>query len=465
MNEFYQLWEKALTYLEEQLPRVAYAGWIKNLHPYKMDGDMFLFEVSSDMHAEIMHEKYEAYIKGALAEAHSDFYGMPPQKIELDFVIPGSATEIPSPAKTEPEEPSERRTLGTPLDPKYTFDTFVVGNSNDFANAAAVAVAEAPGNAYNPLYLYGGVGLGKTHLMQAIGNHIKETYPDKRIVYTNAETFVNELIAMMSNRSNIAARQEFQRKYRDIDVLLMDDIEFITGKERGQEEFFHTFNALYNLHKQIVISSDRPPRAMDKLEDRMRSRFEWGMMVDIKMPDYETRAAILLQKARNKKKTDPNALPLSNDALHYMAAHENMDIRKLEGILETVAGYADYKKDALHLTEITEEIAREALGGYFGDSGERQLTPALIIEAVASYYKIKEEDLRGKTRKREFTLPRHIAMYLIRDLTDASYERIADAFSRDHSSVMHGCEKIKTALKTDADLKRAIADVKGKLRG
>ncbi|MEG2956861.1 MAG: chromosomal replication initiator protein DnaA, partial [Christensenellaceae bacterium] len=301
MSAFNILWEKTLNYLEEDLPMFQFNVWIKELKPIQQENETYFFEVSSPMHKNLMNEKYSEKIISIMQLVYEEIYGVKDAKITLEFLTPQEASNrIVNEIKPE----KTNKPVSSSLNPNYTFETFVVGESNKFANAAAIAVAQSPGHSYNPLFLYGGVGLGKTHLMHAVGNYVLKNNPEAEVVYVTSETFMNELIRMIqltNNNANIDIREKFRDKYRKVDVLLIDDIQFIAGKDVTQDEFFHTFNALHELNKQIIISSDRPPKEMEKLEERMRSRFEWGLVADIKMPDYETRVAILLKKAQMLK--------------------------------------------------------------------------------------------------------------------------------------------------------------------
>ncbi len=323
--------------------------------------------------------------------------------------------------------------MSTMLNPKYTFDSFVIGNSNRFAHAASLAVAESPAKAYNPLFIYGGVGLGKTHLMHAIGHYILHNNPKSQVVYVSSEKFTNELINSIKDDKNV----EFRNKYRNIDILLVDDIQFIAGKERTQEEFFHTFNALYEANKQIIISSDRPPKEIPTLEDRLRSRFEWGLIADIQAPDFETRMAIL------KKKADVEKLNIPNEVMVYIATKIKSNIRELEGALIRIVAFS-----SLTNKEISVDLASEALKDIISSKQTRQVTIDIIQEVVANYYNLKIEELKSARRTRNIAFPRQIAMYLSRKLTDMSLPKIGEEFGgRDHTTVIHAYEKISNNLK------------------
>lgn len=339
---------------------------------------------------------------------------------------------------------------GGTLNSRYTFDTFVVGKANHFAHAAALAVAEEPGFVYNPLFLYGGVGLGKTHLMHAVGHYALENHKGMHVVYVSSERFTNDMVNSIMNKS----MTEFRNKYRQADILLIDDIQFVAGKEQTQEEIFHTFNALYEENKQIVISSDRQPREIPTLEDRLRSRFEWGLIADIQAPDLETRVAILRKKALAEGYSTPN------EVLTFIAKHVQSNIRELEGALIRVMAYAD-----LHAKPVTPELALEALKDMVSASPVRLITISLIQEIVSEHFGVKVVDMRSKKRTREVAFPRQVAMYLARELTDASLPRIGEDFGgRDHTTVMHACEKIRGESEYDQNLAATLRELRTRLQ-
>ena len=339
--------------------------------------------------------------------------------------------------------------MSSTLNPKYTFNSFVIGNSNRFAHAASLAVAEAPAKAYNPLFIYGGVGLGKTHLMHAIGHYILESNPNAKVVYVSSEKFTNELINAIKDDKN----EEFRSKYRNVDVLLIDDIQFIAGKERTQEEFFHTFNALHDANKQIILSSDRPPKEIPTLEDRLRSRFEWGLIADIQVPDFETRMAIL------KKKADVENLNVANDVMGYIASKIKSNIRELEGALIRIIAYS-----SLTNREVSVDLATEALKDIISKKQGKHVTIDAIQDIAASYYNLRIEDLKSQRRTRSVAYPRQIAMYLSRKLTDMSLPKIGEEFGgRDHTTVIHAYEKISENLKTDDTLQHTVNNITKKL--
>jgi chromosomal replication initiator protein len=339
----------------------------------------------------------------------------------------------------------------TPLNPKYVFEHFIVGASNRMAHAASMAVAEKPAHAYNPLFLYGGVGLGKTHLLHAIGHHVMTHYPNLRVLYVSSEKFTNDMINAIRDNSN----EEFRNRYRTIDILMIDDIQFIAGKDSTQEEFFHTFNALHGAGKQIVISSDRPPKAILTLEDRLRSRFEGGLIADIQPPDLETRTAIL------RAKGDSQQIPIPSEVFDYVAHRVQSNIRELEGALNRIIAFSMLNHKPLNAT-----VAAEALSDLAANNRRKQITPARVVETVASFYSMDTDELKTKSRSREVVVPRQIAMYIIREETDTSLTDIGAAFgNRDHTTVMHACEKIEKAKETDNQIRQAVLAIRQMLYG
>ena len=338
------------------------------------------------------------------------------------------------------------------LNPKYTFDTFVVGSNNKFAQAAALAVAESPGDTYNPLFIYGGAGLGKTHLMHSIAHFILEHDENSRVLYVTSEEFTNELIETIRNGNN-TAMSKFREKYRNIDVLLVDDIQFIIGKESTQEEFFHTFNSLHSAKKQIIISSDKPPKDMEILEERFRSRFEWGLIADITLPDYETRMAIL------HKNEEMNGYNISEDVIKYIATNIKSNIRELEGAFNKVMAGAKLEKK-----EVTLELAEQALKDIISPDEKKVITPEYIISVVAEHYGVTPADLSGNKRNSKIVMPRQVSMYLCREIISTPLKNIGKALgNRDHTTVMHGIEKIENELQNDDNLKNTIDILKKKI--
>ena len=339
--------------------------------------------------------------------------------------------------------------LSSNLNSKYTFETFVVGNSNRFAHAASLAVAESPSKAYNPLFIYGGVGLGKTHLMHAIGHLINENNSNLKVVYVTSEKFINELISAIKDDKNI----EFRDKYRTVDVLLIDDVQFIAGKERTQEEFFHTFNSLHESNKQIILSSDRPPKEIKTLEERLRSRFEWGLIADIQPPDYETRIAIL------RKKADVDKLNVPNEVLIYIATKIKSNIRELEGALLRVVAYTNLTNSNISL-----ELAKEALKDLINIKNSKIITIEYIQETISNYFDLTIDIIKSQRRTQNIAFPRQIAMYLCRKLTDSSLPKIGEKFGgRDHTTVIHAYEKILNKIESDPEFNNLIIELSNKI--
>ena len=338
------------------------------------------------------------------------------------------------------------------LNPKYIFDTFVVGSNNKFAHSASLAVAESPGQAYNPLYLYGGAGLGKTHLMHSIGHFILDQHPNRKVLYVTSEQFTNEVIESIRS-GNATAMTKLRDKYRTVDVLLIDDIQFIIGKESTQEEFFHTFNELHSAGKQIVISSDKPPKNLETLDERFLSRFEWGLIADIQAPDYETRMAIL------RKNSEIFDKQIGDDIIQYIANNIKSNIRELEGALNKVIAFAKINKK-----ELTLDIAKEALKDVIFPEKPREITPSYIIEVVSEHFGVNPNDISSKKRNAEFVMPRQISMYLCRELTDTSLVNIGKLHGKkDHTTVMHGVNKISDELKTNDELKNKVDIIRKKI--
>ena len=344
------------------------------------------------------------------------------------------------------------------LNPNYTFDTFVEGNNNRFARASAIAVCENPGDAYNPLFIYGGVGLGKTHLMHAIGHYIIDNNPDANVLYVTSEQFTNEIIDAVrtgtTGTNDPEKIKKFREKYRNIDVLLIDDIQFIIGKSSTQEEFFHTFNHLYEQKKQIVITSDKPPKDMDLLEERFTSRFTWGMMADIQYPDFETRMAIL------QKKVESFGYNLDNEVLSYIANNVQSNIREMEGSIKKIVAFANLEKRTIDIN-----LAKEALKDIISPNSPSRITPGNIINVVCDHYNISIQDIKSSKRNKEISHPRQIIMYLCRSMTDATYKEIASALGKqDHSTIIHGEKSIVDMLKKDESLKKTIETITNKLK-
>lgn len=445
-NQLSEIWQQSLELIKIELTEVSYNTWLKPIEPLTINGNTIVLAVANDFSKGILEARYSILITNAIKQITSKDY-------TLVFTVPGSETYLKA-SKPQPDQQSSASESfdHLNLNPKYVFDTFVIGNSNRFAHAASLAVAESPAKAYNPLFIYGGVGLGKTHLMHAIGHFILRQNPNAKVVYVSSEKFTNELINSIKDDKN----EEFRNKYRRVDVLLIDDIQFIAGKERTQEEFFHTFNALHEANKQIILSSDRPPKEIPTLEDRLRSRFEWGLITDIQAPDLETRIAIL------RKKAEIEGIIVPNEVTQHIAQKIQSNIRELEGALTRILAYA-----SLTNREVTIDLASEALKDIIASSKPKVINIALIKDVVAEHYGIKLEDFNSKRRHRSISYPRQIAMYLSRELTDLSLPKIGTEFGgRDHTTVIHAHEKITKDIdsnpNTENKIEEIMKDIKGK---
>ncbi|MFB6466505.1 chromosomal replication initiator protein DnaA [Cytobacillus sp. Hz8] len=446
MENIADLWDKSLAVIEKKISKPSFDTWLKSTKASSLQGDILVITAPNEFARDWLEERYSQLISGILFELTGEELG-------VKFVIPQNQHEeevdIPvSPKKNKGDYHAEiPQSL---LNPKYTFETFVIGSGNRFAHAASLAVAEAPAKAYNPLFIYGGVGLGKTHLMHAIGHYVLDHNPSAKVVYLSSEKFTNEFIN--SIRDNKAG--EFRDKYRKVDVLLIDDIQFLAGKESTQEEFFHTFNALHDESKQIIISSDRPPKEIPTLEDRLRSRFEWGLITDITPPDLETRIAILRKKAKAE------ALDIPNEVMLYIANQIDSNIRELEGALIRVVAYS-----SLINKDINADLAAEALKDIIPSSKPKVITIHEIQRIVGEHFNVKLEDFKAKKRTKSVAFPRQIAMYLSRELTDFSLPKIGEEFGgRDHTTVIHAHEKISKLLQTDAQFQNQMKELNDMLK-
>lgn len=445
ITELEKYWEDSQPFLKNAFTPVVYESWIAPLEPVKIIGNTFILKTSGAHFKEVLEQRYLQKITTCIKAA-----------TEKDFKVQISTKENAH-EPIETDVLSKKQNISTSdyttnLKKKYIFESFVRGKSNALAFAAAVAVAEAPGKtSFNPLFLYGGVGLGKTHLMHSIGNFIIEENSSAKVLYTSSENFTNELITSIRKDRN----QEFRNKYRDIDILLIDDIQFLSDKEGTQEEFFHTFNTLYDASKQIVISSDQPPIQLKTLEERLRSRFGSGLIVDITLPDFETRTAIL------EKKAELDNLKVPKDVLKFIAKNIISNIRELEGALNKVAAYAK-----LSNTKITMDLAEKALHDLMSESSKRDVTSEYIQEVVAEYYNLTAEALRSKKRNQKITYARHIAMYLCRKMMPDSLSTIGSKFGgRDHTTIIHGCNKISDEVETNEDLKHVLIELERQIMG
>ena len=423
------VWAKVLSYMEERLGSVTLSACFDDAEVVELNEDNLILYSPSDFRRDIIQRRYTGYIQDALKEIFNS---------DAKLLVLGD------------EEMNARKTRGkTPhsmdFNPQFTFDNFVVGPSNRFAHSAAIAVSKTPGQVYNPLFIYGPPGVGKTHLLYAIANGIRKQNPSANIVYIKGDQFTNELIAAIQSGKNI----EFRSKYREADLFLVDDIQFIAGKESTQEEFFHTFNKLYEEHKQIVLTSDRKPDDMLTLEDRLRSRFLWGLTADINPPDYETRVAILKNKAQQL------GLSLDDDVCNYIAINITNNVRQIEGTVKKILAYRDLNNMPLDLPNIS-----RAIDDMFKSEGNALPTPSLIISQVCKFYNVDEAILRSTKKSKGVAEPRQIAMYLIRKLTNLSLPDIGREFARDHTTVIYAVDKITNALKNgDTNLQNNIRDI------
>lgn len=438
LDHVQDLWAQTLNEIQKSVSKPSFETWLKATEAIELKDDILVIAVPNNFSRDWLESRYANIIRQKLKAVTN-------KSIGVKF-ISREEEKLMDVAKQEEPDSSYK----TQLNPRYTFDTFVIGSENRFAHAASLAVAEAPAKAYNPLFIYGGVGLGKTHLMHAIGHYILDLHPGSRVVYLSSEKFTNEFINAI--RDNKAV--QFRNKYRSADILLIDDIQFLAQKEQTQEEFFHTFNALHEENKQIVISSDRPPKEITRLEDRLRSRFEWGLITDVQPPNLETRIAIL------RKKAIADNLNVPNEVLVSIADSVSTNIRELEGALIRVVAYS-----ALVNQPITPELASEALKEIMSNNVPHKVTIQDIQNEVCNYYRLRLEDLNSKKRTKTIAFPRQIAMYLSRELTDYSLPKIGEDFGgRDHTTVIHAHEKISQNLKKDPLLREAIQKIKSRLQ-
>ena len=422
--------------MHAEMSDVTYSTWIERaLRPLDISGDQFFVKAETDFYHQFVVPRYSALISSALRQATG-------KEMRLNILTPSQAVEYQN-GNSVIKKP------GPLLNSRYTFESFVVGSGNRFAHAASLAVAEAPADAYNPLFIYGGVGLGKTHLMHAIGHYIRSQKPDTRLEYVTSETFTIELVTAIQTNRNI----QFREKYRNVDVLLIDDIQFIAGRDSTMEEFFHTFNTLFNAGKQIVISSDRQPKEIAHLEERLCSRFLSGLLADIQRPDMDTRCAILRSKANEE------SIVVSEDIIQMIARNVDSNIRELEGSLTRLAAYSSLSGKPISLA-----LAQEALKEIILNHQPRSVTCEDVLNAVADYYGVSIEDLKGPRRSRNVTVPRQITMYLSRLLTASSLPKIGEMLGgRDHSTVLHGCSKVASLIQAAPPVKAAVADLSKQL--
>ncbi len=451
-------WEEILTYLKNEyaITDVSYDSWIKPLELFQIEDNKLYLTYSGDQNTMTLGyvtRKYATPLKVTIAEITGIQFD------EILVISQENANQINKEKNAglinieETSSYGERKIGNSTINPKFTFDNFVVGRNNRFAQTAALAVAESPGEFYNPLYIYGGPGLGKTHLMQAIGNYIENQNPNTHILYVTSEEFTNEVIENLRTNNNASAMQRFRDKYRTVDVLMVDDIQFIIGKESTQEEFFHTFNALHAMGKQIVISSDKPPKDMETLDDRFKSRFDMGLMADIGYPDYETRMAIL-----NKKIEEKN-FNLDESIRKYIAENIQSNIREIEGALNKLIAFSRLEK-----IDITMDIAERELQNFISPNISREITPQLIIEVVSEHFNITVDQMASKNRSSSVVRPRQIAMYLCNTMTDSSLQAIGLLLGgRDHSTIIHGANKIEDEIDKDENTKNLVETIKKKI--
>ena len=449
MNTVIEKWDEILNIVktEHDLSEVSFNTWLKPLKVYEVNGNVVTIIVPSEqVGLSYITKKYKLPLQVTISEVA----GM--DNCDVRFILPEDVPAKKTVSSGNSHTAQDIRYEEAHLNPKYTFDTFIVGSNNKFAQAAALAVAESPGEAYNPLFIYGGAGLGKTHLMHSIAHFIIEHNEKSKVLYVTSEEFTNELIETIRNGNN-SAMTKFREKYRNIDVLLVDDIQFIIGKESTQEEFFHTFNSLHSAKKQIIISSDKPPKDMEILEERFRSRFEWGLIADITLPDYETRMAIL------HKKEEMDGYNINEEVIKYIANNIKSNIRELEGAFNKVMASAK-----LEQKDVTLELAEQALKDIISPDEKRVITPEYIISIVAEHYNVTTSDLCGNKRSSKIVIPRQVAMYLCRELTSTPLKSIGKSLgNRDHTTIMHGIEKMEKEIITDSNLNNTIDILKKKI--
>ncbi|MBQ9736803.1 MAG: chromosomal replication initiator protein DnaA [Clostridia bacterium] len=431
MEELKRIWKKVSEELAKEISVVSYDSWIKPIQPEAIDEGKITLKVPFSVNKNMIMTKYFSLIESCLETVTS-------QKFSIDVIVDDETSGV---------ETADPITIQNTLNSKYTFSSFVVGNNNNLAYVAALAVSERPAKTYNPLFLYGGSGLGKTHLMQAIGNYYRENYPKKKVLYTTSEKFTYELVTAIREKTN----QAFRNKYRKVDLLLIDDVQFFANKELAQEEFFHTFNALYEKDKQIVLTCDRLPSEIPQLEDRLKTRFNSGLLADIQPPDYETRMAIL------KNKIQSEYLSVDEEIVEFIADSIKSNVRDLEGAVKRILVYAGIKRT----NEISMELAEMALKEIISTQPKRTITAKVIIDEVEKYYRLSKGSLVSKKRSKEIALPRQVGMYICRELLDdPSFPKIGEEFGgRDHTTALHNVKKISADIEVDAELKKTINEI------
>ncbi len=430
MDELTQIWNHVLGDLSQEISGVSFDTWIKPIKPLALTETSILLSVPGDLNKNMIMTKFRSMLESSIEFAAGRAY-------ELNVI-----TEKGAPTPTISLDPIRQESA---LNPRYTFESFVVGNNSNLAYAACLGVAESPSPKYNPLFLYGGSGLGKTHLLQAIGNYYLKNYPNKKVLYTTSEKFTYELVAAIREKTN----QDFRTKHRTVDLLLIDDVQFLATKELAQEEFFHTFNTLYDAGKQIVITSDRLPSETPHLADRLKGRFQMGLMADIQPPDYETRLAIL------RSKIEEEYFTFDEEIVEYVANNIKSNVRDLEGAVKRILAYAGIERT----NTISLELAQKALKEILSSLPQRNITIEVIIDEVEKYFRLPSGSLVSKRRSNDVASPRHIAMYLSREILDESFTKIGERFSRDHSTVMVAIRKVKENLSHDTELSDTIQDL------
>lgn len=476
MNDALRLWITCSESIKEQVPESTWKAWFESIEPVELQENTLVLNAPSQLVKERIQNRFMDLILNSLKTITDDVYlvsisAVPRAQsepvIDNDSFIDSAnyqqngrnnkkKTYVASDLfDLDPEQKSIKPKRGhseyPSLDPRYSFDSFVIGASNRFAHAAALSVAETPAKSYNPLFIHGAAGLGKTHLLHAIGHYVKENYPDRYIRYVSTETFLNEFVDAIRTNST----QSFKKRYRECDVLLVDDVQFIENRELLQEEFFHTFNSLYGASKQIVLTSDRPPKAIATLEDRLRSRFLSGLITDVQPPEIETRLAIL------KKKADENGYRVPGDVLEFIAESVKDNIRELEGALTRICAFS-----RLYGTSLDISMAKEVLADIISSQQEYEINASTILDTTAGIYGLSVDDLKGTSRKRPVVIARQIAMYVVRELTDLSYPAIGKAFGdKDHTTVMHSVEKIELLMGSDREVYNQVSEILSKIRG
>lgn len=483
MNDASRLWITCTESLKQQLPESTWKAWFESIEPVDLQGNTLVLNAPSQLVKERIQNRFMSLIKDSLTTITDDEYRVeisavpkPETEIVLSPNINGYLVEQEQPSSDAKRESSSRfgsgdfasslfgaventfsrrakskRVESSPLDPRYTFDSFVIGASNRFAHAAALSVAETPSKSYNPLFIHGGAGLGKTHLLHAIGNYARENYPDRHVRYVSTETFLNEFVDAIRNN----ATQSFKKRYRECDILLVDDVQFIENRESLQEEFFYTFNSLYSASKQIVITSDRPPKAIATLEDRLRSRFLSGLITDVQPPEIETRLAII------RKKAEGSNFSIPDNVFEFIAESVRDNIRELEGALTRVCAFS-----RLYGTPIDLSMAQEVLSDIISSQQGTEITVSSILSTTASTFGFSVEELKGVSRKRPLVIARQVAMYVVRELTDLSYPAIGRVFGdKDHTTVMHSVEKIETLMSHNRDIYNQVSEILSRIRG